>query len=630
VNAITASLQPLGAPASTTPGAVTSPDSRADAATPLTPAMQVAFASLLSRAMGSGGSNGNASACTPADLTGAYESLCEALAAAVGAAPPAGAKPVGDVATAIPVMPTVGTRTSAPLAAQIDTPTFAGTTPVPTPATDAIRALIARVAAPPTSVPDGAGDADHAGHRRADRSRALHDAPPSPSASVSLATQRSAAQVDPTLVVRDMTALQPDFRAKLDRVVSRMKDEYGHDVTVAETWRSQSRQDFLHEQGRSRSGPVVTWTRQSQHTDGRAADLVVDGKWASGQGYADLMRVAQEEGLQTLGARDPGHVALAGAPTAASKLLATIADTATIADVGTTPTAIVPGAASIGTDGSAVATAVRAAPRVTVAAPMNPGVPAEIARVAAPATAEVAPLAHLANVATVAVPGDAASHRSGGGDDRRRPSDRTVREGGATGTRTRPAADTDRNALDGRPLTTGTAGATRHVDGSSILDTVRATDATSRAEQVLALQDAKDAQPMSHMLLRLDNGDGGEDRIRVDVRGATVGATIDVRDPDAAAQLAARIPDLTSALQSRGLAADALRVRAASATGLISTTDIARATAAAGEPARLWRNGLTADAASPSSNSRHGSSDQRSQQDPSRHRSRKEQQGEQP
>jgi peptidoglycan LD-endopeptidase CwlK len=44
--------------------------------------------------------------------------------------------------------------------------------------------------------------------------------------------------------------------------------------------RTQQEQDALWEQGRSRPGPIVTWTRHSKHIEGKAFDFVIlkDGK----------------------------------------------------------------------------------------------------------------------------------------------------------------------------------------------------------------------------------------------------------------------------------------------------------------------------------------------------------------
>jgi hypothetical protein len=114
-------------------------------------------------------------------------------------------------------------------------------------------------------------------------------------------------------VIRDPSALAPEFRARLDRVLERMREEFGHSVEVLETLRSQERQDALYAQGRTRSGPVVTWTRNSAHLGGYAADVRLDGSFEENAGYARLAVVAREEGLRTLGPRDPGHVELPGA-----------------------------------------------------------------------------------------------------------------------------------------------------------------------------------------------------------------------------------------------------------------------------------------------------------------------------
>jgi len=86
-------------------------------------------------------------------------------------------------------------------------------------------------------------------------------------------------------------------------------------------------------------------------------------------------------------------------------------------------------------------------------------------------------------------------------------------------------------------------------------------DAAARVDQVLALQDARAAQPMNQMLLRIDDGAGGEDRIRIGTIGSRVGATIDIADPALAAQIGQRAAELGKTLAARGLSMDALRVR---------------------------------------------------------------------
>ena len=90
-----------------------------------------------------------------------------------------------------------------------------------------------------------------------------------------------------------------------------MKEETGLDVTVTETYRSQERQNALFAQGRETPGQVVTWTQNSKHTQGRAVDVTLGGG-AEMDAYATLQRIAREEGLHTLGAKDPGHLELFG------------------------------------------------------------------------------------------------------------------------------------------------------------------------------------------------------------------------------------------------------------------------------------------------------------------------------
>jgi len=120
----------------------------------------------------------------------------------------------------------------------------------------------------------------------------------------------AAAAASPNAVNSSIATLNPALQEKLARVISRMRDETGHDVQVTETYRSQSRQNALYAQGRQTAGPVVTWTQSSKHTQGRAVDVTLDGGSASADAYAALQRIANEEGLRTLGSKDPGHLEL--------------------------------------------------------------------------------------------------------------------------------------------------------------------------------------------------------------------------------------------------------------------------------------------------------------------------------
>lgn len=46
-------------------------------------------------------------------------------------------------------------------------------------------------------------------------------------------------------------------------------------VFVTETYRSQARQNYLYEQGRTRKGNIVTWTKNSNHTGRMAWDIAI-------------------------------------------------------------------------------------------------------------------------------------------------------------------------------------------------------------------------------------------------------------------------------------------------------------------------------------------------------------------
>jgi len=68
---------------------------------------------------------------------------------------------------------------------------------------------------------------------------------------------------------------------QLARLVQRTLQIGMHDFWIIQGKRSQPEQDQLYEQGRSRPGQVVTWTRNSKHVVGQAIDfqpLDIDGR----------------------------------------------------------------------------------------------------------------------------------------------------------------------------------------------------------------------------------------------------------------------------------------------------------------------------------------------------------------
>jgi hypothetical protein len=215
----------------------------------------------------------------------------------------------------------------------------------------------------------------------------------------------AAARTGRFTAVNDLEALHPELKIRVERVITRMEREFGHQVQVVETRRSQERQDALYAQGRTAPGEIVTWTRESKHSTGHAADLQVDGRWDNPEAYARLQRIAESEGLHTLGPRDGGHVewrtgnartageaarGFVGAPTNAgapatvtTPAAAQLTGTARVADIArvATPAAI----ARVATVGGSVAARATAPSR-------RAGIPT------ADATSSGAPSASLANV----------------------------------------------------------------------------------------------------------------------------------------------------------------------------------------------------------------------------------------
>ena len=78
---------------------------------------------------------------------------------------------------------------------------------------------------------------------------------------------------DVTKACRDPSKLVPAFLDLLQKALFTAA-EAGLRIQIIETYRSQDRQDWLYEQGRTRPGPVVTWTKHSKHTERIAADCI--------------------------------------------------------------------------------------------------------------------------------------------------------------------------------------------------------------------------------------------------------------------------------------------------------------------------------------------------------------------
>lgn len=80
---------------------------------------------------------------------------------------------------------------------------------------------------------------------------------------------------DVTKTCRDINELAVAARKACNLFLAECK-KVGLDIFITETYRSQSRQNYLYEQGRTRSGQKVTWTLNSRHTSRLAWDIAVN------------------------------------------------------------------------------------------------------------------------------------------------------------------------------------------------------------------------------------------------------------------------------------------------------------------------------------------------------------------
>ena len=346
-------------------------------------------------------------------------------------------------------------------------------------------------------------------------------------------------------IIRSIAALDPSLQNKLARVISRVRDETGHDVTVSETYRTQSRQDMLYAQGRDTVGPVVTWTQNSKHTQGRAVDLLLDGGAAGTDAYAALQRIAKEEGLRTLGARDPGHLELPG-------------PRANLSDSRMTPPGI-PSAVADAAGAGQVSIARLA--QIAQVAELRVNAPESPARVAT-----VAQIAQVANPTTTAKPGA----RRFGSDTSDRGSQRDSRgDYGALGS-TVIHRDQPSMQVPVAGVATGTTGA-------------------ERAARVLAAIEDAPARPLSQLTMAVDAGNGTTDRVHVALRGAVLNTTIDAADIRGAQAMSSRSDELVRALTRDGLEVESLRVRAAAVSPALPATSSSQSSSGSSTNSRFER-----------------------------------------
>jgi hypothetical protein len=347
---------------------------------------------------------------------------------------------------------------------------------------------------------------------------------------VPVTTWTSRTSTSPTEAVSDVQALAPELRTKLVRVMDRMKQEYGHDVQVVETGRTQERQDWLYAQGRTRDGQVVTWTRDSAHTRGEAVDVKIDGGWDNQEAFARLQQVARDEGLRTLGMKDPGHLEL---PRSAAAL------------------------ASEASREQAPVPAANGTPRV----------------------AGVASVAGVAGVAGVASTADGNGASMNFGSDSRQSNEQPAsREVTSPQSRERTDRRDDAAASTAAPLSTpliereaptmpasAPAPAVPGASGRDPIETTRPVAGIHQAERVADLQQQRADAPVptvSRLTLNLDNANGTQDRITVDLRGQGVSAQIST-DAASADSLRLKTADLQDSLGRHGLDTDSVRISAA-------------------------------------------------------------------
>jgi hypothetical protein len=409
-------------------------------------------------------------------------------------------------------------------------------------------------------------------------------------------------------VVASTDTLDADFSARLDRVIDRMRLA-GHDVQVRETLRSPERQQALYAQGRTATGPVVTWTLDSRHLEGKAADVLVDGR-SSGKAYDLLHAIAAEEGLRTLGSRDPGHLELprttvdaregaaarrglmfaqrngtqdAGLPTmvvrpggiAQVARVAQVAQVAQVATPGLTTniTARTPGGASeraqqvAATRARAVKLGALPVPDASVVSAAAPDATATLrgpdaalrARIDGETVEATVPSESADASAKLPANGDASTGRGARGRD------------GASTEAERDGAARDAENTRSTRQSRGRTGSTATLDHAprAQTETMREAIGTSgtrhtapitpagslaaeRVADLLAARDAQPTGPLGELRLALDPATDGVSEVRLALQNGSLDATLRTSDAGIARGLAAEVSTLTRSLERQG------------------------------------------------------------------------------
>ena len=103
---------------------------------------------------------------------------------------------------------------------------------------------------------------------------------------------------------RSIEDLTPETQELYNKFAVIMKSK-GINYIVTCTFRSQDEQNSLFEQGRTKPGQIVTWTRKSRHTDREAFDIAIlkNGKitWNPAD-YVEAVKIGKAVGLDAGGA----------------------------------------------------------------------------------------------------------------------------------------------------------------------------------------------------------------------------------------------------------------------------------------------------------------------------------------
>ena len=102
-----------------------------------------------------------------------------------------------------------------------------------------------------------------------------------------------------TEMISDLDELSPKTRELAIKFLEKC-EEKGLSVRITETYRTQARQDMLYKQGRTTSGSVVTWTKNSKHTKRCAFDICennTDDPYGDLEFFRKCAEIGKEVGL---------------------------------------------------------------------------------------------------------------------------------------------------------------------------------------------------------------------------------------------------------------------------------------------------------------------------------------------